>query len=795
MKLALKTRANIINFVNNKNSNKSALKPTPGNKIPSLSEMWNWENTDPFVIQHGSETLAYKPIANNYIVKSCEDLLRQITLITPYHFTIDEQQKNARADEVLEFVETTLTSIKNNFKNMLYCMLDGRVYGFFVAEKIFIIENGKYILEEIKFHKPEYFEFIRDIYLNLQTLRYSGESGVIDFENPFTSFIIGTYPYLTQGNYYGVSEYQSIRNLVTEYDNLTAMLDKGLQFIACKPIIHYFAVDRDGEEINQSKSVVKQLDNYSVAHLPMKKLMGTTKEEYGELDKLVVLDDRASTEGLKQLKQQLDKKEKNIRHSLGVPDDLGFTDTGVGSYAKAKEQGSLLVSKVERMQFWLEDIINNQIIKQLVDLNYPGFGIYPKFFFEETEEEVTTEKVNNIKTLIDARVIHPNEEWIRTDYLILPEKEEIEEVEQMEIPITTETTQTNDNAENDEIDESTNDEDKDEDKNKNKNKFQTQLNQGKIADYKPLPNDETNYAFIKTGFDRIERESSNNLSTLYKTLMIETINRIPKLVQNPTKMNDEKLFPVNITNSVNWEYEKSLVNSYVLGKQEANQILTQKGKRVDNLSNKLPAHYFRDTTSVTKYLEKIIKNLGIQLTKTDKESLRMAIQQSNLTTTGQINNLERQVRQMLLSNTLVKTGEIGTQGVAQLSAKVQEIFSPFIKTGVIAGKAAEPYIVETTIKTMSAQYFNQARMNTFNEPEYRSLISAFEYSALLDDRTTEICEHLHGRIITADDSSLSEYNPPNHFNCRSLFIPILIGESYKPNWSTTIKPQKGFDTI
>ena len=801
-RLGYKIRNRIIGFAY-KTPEKNTSGVKVGERIPSYSKMWDRSNPDDLVIKYGSETLAYKPISQNYIVKSAEDLLRQIALTVPYHITIDNNDDNPQNQDIIEFIEDAFKKLKCNFKDFLDALLDARIYGFVVAEKVFEVEDDKYVLKDLKFHPQEYFDIIRDEFLNIKILQYIGESGVIDFSKPLDSFIIGTYPYLTQGNYYGTSEYHSIRNLVKEYEDLTAMMDQGLQFIANKPIIHHFPTDRNPTITASINAAIDQLDNTSILHIEMKEILDATgKGDFKELDKLDVLPDRASVAGLAQLREQLEKKEKLIKRSLGVPDDMGFTDTEMGSYAKAKEQGTLLVAKVERMQLWLEDIINNQIIKQLIDLNYPDCENYPIFFFEETEEEVTTEKVNNIKTLIDAGVVHPDESWIRTDYLILPEKEEIEEeiIDEMPIdqpiqqPIQDEIPQDGEKPVKEPVAEPIK-EPVAEQENKPKYQMRTPENQGQPANYARLDGDLTNYQFLRNSFNRIDNESTSAISDLYSQLMKEMIKRVPNIVQNPRKMNDEKLFPINIENQINWNYEKAILDTYLIGKQSANQILEAKNKIVSRLGNSLPIREFKNTASTIKYLEEKIKILGIIMTKADKETLRLAVQQSSLTSTTQIGDIERKVRQMLLNNTLVKSGEIGSQGIAQLSTKVQEIFNPFIITGAIAEKSAKPYIVDTTLKTLSSQYFNQARMNTFNEPEYRSIISAYQYSAILDDRTTDICNSLHGKIINASDGSLSEYIPPNHFNCRSLFIPLTIAETYKPNWNHNIKPQTGFNNI
>ena len=51
-----------------------------------------------------------------------------------------------------------------------------------------------------------------------------------------------------------------------------------------------------------------------------------------------------------------------------------------------------------------------------------------------------------------------------------------------------------------------------------------------------------------------------------------------------------------------------------------------------------------------------------------------------------------------------------------------------------------------------------------------------EFSAVMDDRTTDICASRHGLFMRLDDPRLSENTPPMHVNCRSLLLPLTVYE-------------------
>ncbi len=102
-----------------------------------------------------------------------------------------------------------------------------------------------------------------------------------------------------------------------------------------------------------------------------------------------------------------------------------------------------------------------------------------------------------------------------------------------------------------------------------------------------------------------------------------------------------------------------------------------------------------------------------------------------------------------------------------------------------------PQRIETIARTNSSDVMNQARLSLFNDPELKGFVKAYEYSAILDDRTTEICEHLNGKI----QRDFGSYTPPNHFNCRSILTAVTEIDDWdekEDNISSRIEPHQGF---
>jgi SPP1 gp7 family putative phage head morphogenesis protein len=88
------------------------------------------------------------------------------------------------------------------------------------------------------------------------------------------------------------------------------------------------------------------------------------------------------------------------------------------------------------------------------------------------------------------------------------------------------------------------------------------------------------------------------------------------------------------------------------------------------------------------------------------------------------------------------------------------------------GKSLSEVSLERYSRTKHTEVMNRGRLETFQSS---GVVAAYQYSAILDDRTSDICRGLDGKIFKAG----SEPVPPMHFNCRSVLIPITKYEEFE----------------
>lgn len=84
--------------------------------------------------------------------------------------------------------------------------------------------------------------------------------------------------------------------------------------------------------------------------------------------------------------------------------------------------------------------------------------------------------------------------------------------------------------------------------------------------------------------------------------------------------------------------------------------------------------------------------------------------------------------------------------------------------------------LSTIVRTHGTDVYNVARQRVGDEADN---VIGFEFSAILDDRTTEICNAIDGLQLKASDPDVNRLRPPLHYNCRTIITYILQGETVK----------------
>jgi len=106
-----------------------------------------------------------------------------------------------------------------------------------------------------------------------------------------------------------------------------------------------------------------------------------------------------------------------------------------------------------------------------------------------------------------------------------------------------------------------------------------------------------------------------------------------------------------------------------------------------------------------------------------------------------------------------------------------------------------PWRLETMFRTNVQSAYVAGRYKQATDPEVISDRPYWLFDAILDSRTTEVCEKCNGTIQPANSSWWKSHLPPLHFNCRSHFITLTEDQAKEHGISKSpprASPDDGF---
>lgn len=89
----------------------------------------------------------------------------------------------------------------------------------------------------------------------------------------------------------------------------------------------------------------------------------------------------------------------------------------------------------------------------------------------------------------------------------------------------------------------------------------------------------------------------------------------------------------------------------------------------------------------------------------------------------------------------------------------------------------DPAHLENIFRTNVQSAYSAGRYLQNNRPEVRATHPYSKFSAVMDDRTTDVCAAAHGTVLPSDDPWWSTHQPPLHFRCRSDVTAITESEA------------------
>lgn len=164
-------------------------------------------------------------------------------------------------------------------------------------------------------------------------------------------------------------------------------------------------------------------------------------------------------------------------------------------------------------------------------------------------------------------------------------------------------------------------------------------------------------------------------------------------------------------------------------------------------------------------------------------------------------SLQTQVRQELFQFLA------GGKTMSQTIDDIRKVFEPYVgdpEKILPSGASNTPedilqaYRIENIVRTESTWAYNQGRLAVADASS--DYVIGFQYSAIIDERTTELCRTAGGAekqpalILRANDSRTIQLTPPNHFQCRSMYA-FVTTDDYPVEWSSDGEVNKVLEMV
>lgn len=522
-----------------------------------------------------------------------------------------------------------------------------------------------------------------------------------------------------------------------------------------------------------------------------------------------------------------------IAKALLVPNLLGISHAGqTGAFAQSQTQLEAFFWTLNADSERLEAVINEQLIKDLGDQNY-GDGEYPEFSFKPASREHIKQTIADWKLLVDGKSVittEEDEEHFRK-LLDMPKRDAttkplIDPLAQQQQDMA-ETGQSFDHKMRGNQDKRAADEAARQAKAETDAKFASLAKQldaitvsltslrpagdaphshikdsgarspadgpqaghvphGKLRSCTPeqfsIATQRVSFTVIESRQDRLAADLTSQVASFVAKAAKKLLGAdedLTKLIDNdPTDIAGIEFTSLQ-KGRLKDLYRRSLATAWTLGGSLArNELERARGQRFVVMKD------LRDTAS--DYFEVN----GFRMAGNVSDGVRALIQQE-LQNSIKFGRSPKDTREVIWDR-LVARGFTTRESVRDVETDPAVMRALNELWGASESRTAS--YLDTLARTNLFEAMNEARYAEFTDPELGGFVVALEYSAILDDRTTEICQALNGKTWSEDSDVWDQFRPPNHYNCRSVLIPVtqIDGWDGRESPAPSVQPAKGF---
>lgn len=632
-------------------------------------------------------------------------------------------------NEIKEFVEKSFKELNEkasgnaSFEDILRDVLSTFEYGFSLTEPVYEIIDGKYTYKSLKTRPPHTFKFNLDDRGNVVKVIQSQPGGEKEFDPSL--FIHHVYQQ-EFGNPYGLSDLSSAHAAWKMKKYVLRFYAMYLERWANPTMVGKYEPNMDPNEIQRLHDMLKTLQSHTVFAFPNNVMID------------LVFPQR---DGGDSYNKAVDLTNMMISRSILVPDLLGIggSDTKGGSFALGKEQFKVFLGTIYKDRQSLERKISLRLVRPLVKANFGDSPCEFKFI-EYTEDDISKYADIWVKA-VSSHIFKPNPEEINHLRSItgFPEGE-VELPEPVETGPDGKPLPPGAKPGEDKDDKKANGKDQDKEKQppappKDKEFSVKQFRKQTVYEQ-------------KVDFTVVEKILNSNETAITRELG-QAAKRIWKdYIQQIREKGIIRRFRPEALNDIKPKFLKDMNLAFRNGFRDLFR------ESIDEAKNEILPNGVGKTLFVSKCFEALMPDefeevFESEAFKTVKDYSDTVVKKGgNILVNG------------------IKEG----QSEANIVTAMSDVLTDETETWISA-----------VVRTKTTEVYNLARRSYWeNDDVAKQLVVAYQFSAIMDSRTSEICASLDEDIFERADE-VARITPPLHFFCRSLLVPITKFEEYEPS--------------
>jgi len=719
----------------------------------------------------------YRKMLRDDQVKAVYNLL--VNIIISRQIVFAPADDSEEQQEIIDFFKYNITTaIKGTWLSALRAVLLGKAHGFSISEKNWKLDtiDGKeyWVVDSIKPKPYESFTYDIDDFGNIKAL-YQDTNGVRKKLDPDKFIIYVANPELDP--IWGESDLRAAyrpyweKDIIGKFHNIYLERLAG-GFLAVTP-------DKDAPVLTPQERA------------DLKSVIGNVQKMTGALFPRGYKPEVVMSESTAEFESAIAGKNRAIAKSLLVPNLLGLSEDGkFGSRALGDIQFETFMMVVKEQGDYLAEIMNEQFFSQLALWNF-GVKDFPRFRFEDFTIAQRREIAKAWGEAVASKVVvNTEEDEQHTRELLLYERRDMDAEVEDDEEGTGSTPEDQEEEENIEAPEESS----------KGQEIPTGSQEDMSIHVKNFAEDgadfdkRLDFAALETTFDTLEEVFFEDLSKSVDRIMgeittayAEEFKKLPKDKDKIDYTEIQEAIMKSVSAPAKAELkkntQKNLKSAYDSGRSEAKGTLNdivktapadirQRVKLSSSLSKRLACK--KQNWSVLNFID------GISL-----DSVVSYFESQAFFITGEIATDMLDAAARIFVN-----GARDDKSVDEMVAELEGLLPTLVGTPESKESRAR---LTTIARTNITTAFNQAQLAVYADPELGDFVEGMSYSAIVDSRTTSFCKAYHNRKFLLSDPVWSTITPPNHFNCRSVMIPITVLDEWtKSKAIKSVQPAAGF---